>query len=240
MAAQIPTGLTGYWQTSENSSTTDSWCWAFNDTVPTANGGAVPNNIESMAFIPLATNLTKVWLYDSKPLQDVVRGCPDKCKAKLVAPAVAVTSCSSHQVEFDVNSTENPWLRGNARDGTMTAPPLYQEMFFISTTLVVEDYEKINLVTGYTPMVDCKGTLNYTICTLESAVGEYDVSLDKDAATLDEESISNPRILALSKNVVVDNQIDSLGLHGSTLAGIVNLQWLKWDGFYAGLTVSMR
>lgn len=56
--------------------------------------------------------------------------------------------------------------------------------------------------------------------------------------TLDEDSIGNPRILALSDNVAVDNQEGNIHAHQSTLGGIVALQWEKWDTWYAAYTVS--
>lgn len=91
-----------------------------------------------------------------------------KGQAKLRAPALAVTSCETHVM--DVNYTAPQDLNGVFLN---KAPPLDRVAFLIATTLVIEGgYEKINLITGYSNTRDCLGSFNYTICTLQSAVGE--------------------------------------------------------------------
>ena len=92
-----------------------------------------------------------------------------KGQAKLRAPALAVTSCDTHVI--DVNFTQPEKLKNVFLN---SAPPLDKVAFVIATALDVESgKEKINLFTGYSTTQDCIGSLNYTVCTLESAVGEY-------------------------------------------------------------------
>lgn len=111
----------------------------FNATIPAPNG-EVSNGVWCTIHNDLDAELTKKWMYNDAPLPDVVFGCPDKCKAKLVAPAVAITSCSSHQLQFDPSLNVVPNLK-------TIAAALAQQQFFISNALVLEDgIEKINLV----------------------------------------------------------------------------------------------
>lgn len=91
-----------------------------------------------------------------------------KGQAKLRAPALAVTSCESHVI--DVNYTVTQDLNEIFLNA---GPPLNTVAFLIATALVVDgENEKINLITGYSTTKDCVGSFNYTICTLQSAVGE--------------------------------------------------------------------
>ena len=65
------------------------------------------------------------------------------------------------------------------------------------------------------------GFLNLTSYTLKSAIGEYDVQITDDAATLNPPGM--PVILATANNTLVDHNPNSIdGYHPSTLAGIVN------------------
>lgn len=88
--------------------------------------------------------------------------------------------------------------------------------------------EKINVITGYSTSKDCTGVLNLTVCSLESAIGEYDVTIADDVTTLD--SPANPRIVALSNNALTDHSINENGYHPSTLGGIVAQAYMRWEG----------
>ena len=224
MTPQIPRGYTGYWQTIANLGQPHYWvATAFGSTMP-GSKGTVPNNILSGVSIDVQIDLTKAWFYEEAPLEGVVRGCPDKCTAKLTAPALSVSSCKSHQIPVDFNVPWNNSVSSNYR------PTLGQQDFFISNVLMLGENESINLVTGNAWTKDCKGVLNYTACTLESAIGEYDISIEHDLATLDNESVARPNILGLSKNVRVNYTTDpQFKMHVSTLGGISDLHWYKWD-----------
>ena len=104
-----------------------------------------------------------------------------------------------------------------------------QLAFIIATALDTRgDNEKINVVTGYSNSADCVGTLNFTVCSLESAIGEYDVTITDGVTTLD--SPASPRIVALANNSRVDHGFDAAGFHPSTLGGIVAQAYMRWEG----------
>ena len=73
---------------------------------------------------------------------------------------------------IDVDYNERQTI--NAAVSINSAPPLDRLGFVIAADLVEEDEENehINLITGFSTTKDCKGTFNYTMCTLKSAVGE--------------------------------------------------------------------
>ena len=236
MVPHMPTGYTGGWLTTEEVGFPYNWSASFNSTMP-ASHGSVPNNIQSVMPHELATRLTNLWYYQEGALRGVVHGCVGKCKAKLVAPALAVTSCSSRQVPFDINLPYRSWVLQ-----AKSSPSLAQQAYLNTVTLVVDrENESINLVTGYATLDDeCSGPLNYTACTLESAVGKYDITIEDNLATLDAESVSNPYILAMPNNPAVTHRRTWEGTHPSTLAGIVSMQWVKWDSYFAMYRVNAK
>ena len=83
--------------------------------------------------------------------------------------------------------------------------------------------EKINVITGYSTTTHCAGILNLTACTLESAIGEYQVSVSENKTTLIDPS--GPRIVAIANNTAVSHRItkQSYGVHKSTLAASVSM-----------------
>lgn len=90
----------------------------------------------------------------------------------------------------------------------------------IDTALVLNEKESINLVTGYSQTTgdDCVGTFRMKTCSLHSAIGEYDVTVDHDIVTLASEP---PRIVAISNNTEVNHSVTD-GWHPSTLSGVVS------------------
>ena len=45
--------------------------------------------------------------------------------------------------------------------------------------LLLGDHERLNLITAYSDVDDCAGTLRMQICTLEPAIGEYNVTVSR-------------------------------------------------------------
>jgi hypothetical protein len=95
--------------------------------------------------------------------------------------------------------------------------------------MVIEnDEEWLNLVTGYATTKDCKGVLNYTACTLKSAIGEYDIHLDGDSLTVTNQE--SPTIIALANNTTPNNTwVEALDGHPSTLSGIASFAINTWN-----------
>jgi len=111
------------------------------------------------------------------------------------------------------------------------APPLSQQMFGISVGLVLDLQEKMYLVTQYYTNDDdhsCIGTLNRTACTLESAIGEYEITIENDRAALD--NPGQPTIIAFANNTAANYTYDPISAgHPSTLGSIVNSAFFLWE-----------
>ncbi len=76
---------------------------------------------------------------------------------------------------------------------------------------------------------ECRGTFNLTTCAFVSAIGEYDININNDEATLS--STEYPRIVAIANNSQVERQFSpSLYGHRSTLAGLVYVANSLWEG----------
>lgn len=107
----------------------------------------------------------------------------------------------------------------------------------VGTGLDVNGTESINAVTGHAVTEDCVGTLEYTLCSLHSAVGEYDVTITGNSTVID--SAHNPKILALANNTLVDKTTHTTGLpsHQSTLGGLVTLAYGHWDTMVAYFSI---
>ena len=171
MLPEVPRGWSGTWKTSTESGAkglhTDL---AFNRTIPT-NEGPIFNNLWASSNVVM-NPVAGLWL-SSAPLHGAIRGCPSTsiCKTKVQAPALWPTSCTNHVLPIDTHTILNTYDIVTVR----YAPPLDQDLFLIDISLdVAGEHEAINLVTGYaTKNGGCNYTLNYTICTLRSAIGEY-------------------------------------------------------------------
>ena len=93
---------------------------------------------------------------------------------------------------------------------------------------ITDGEEWINLVTGFGTFGDCICVLNYTICTLESAVGEYEVRLDGDRLTVANPEV--PTILALANNTAPNyTWVQEQDGRTSTLSGIATLAINTWN-----------
>lgn len=157
MAAQVPTEYTGWWQTVQHIDTGYNYSNAFNATMP-APHGRVSNQVYNTILQDMQTKLTKAWFFQKAPLTGVFQGCSGQCTAKLIAPALAATSCSSRQLQINRNEP----LPADLSDTIV--PVLRDDAFVISVDLVVDGaQEKINLVTAYADNLEnCRGVLNVT------------------------------------------------------------------------------
>ena len=186
--------------------------YTFNETVPTANGN-IYNNVSVISRLDSDTLWNKPWFNDHIP-SEIINGCQGMCTAKVRAPALAQTECTTR--EIPVNYTAPVNLK-NILGPTGVAAPLTQNSFFISPSMILDDHEKINLVTAFAKIESCVGVLYMTMCTLESAIGEYDVTIDNSVITLQE-----TRIIAVANNTKVDHTWNNItSSYPSTLGGIV-------------------
>ena len=238
MAPQIPTGYSGRWQTNAEFNTHRWSDNVFNATKPGPNGVEVPNNIFVTPDIVMLRDVAPAYSGDRLlVLPGPVTGCDTFCTAKIQAPALHKTSCSSYQIEVDYKaSTMLPLTQDYSH-----AVPLNQQLFFISTTIVLGENETMSLISGYSQTTGCSGSLRYTTCLLESAVGEYDVYIDNDPATgiagLRIDNSQEPRILAISNNTAVSADLQRFDeWHPSTLGGVAFMVQEKWtSNFQAGV-----
>lgn len=195
---------------------------AFNETVPTTRGPR-SNHFEGLpthtfwSIETISKKLTESW-YGNQPIAGAVQGCAKrKCKVTIRAPALA-PACRAHSVAID--STQ-PWDWKSAIAFNV-APPTYARGFSIGVTLVVSDErEWIALVVSNTDMqpTGCAGVLHTTLCSLESAVGEYSVEIVDDQIQMLDLQMPTT-ITALSNNTQVNHTAHGAsGLHPSTLGG---------------------
>lgn len=124
----------------------------------------------------------------------------------------------THPVNYSTPVSWNEFHKWNGQ-----AAPLSTLGFLIDTALVLEEQESMNLVTGYARVTgnDCVGTFYMTTCSLRSAIGIYNVTIDHDTVTLASEP---PEIVAIANNANVDHTVSNVThLHPSTLSGLVRL-----------------
>jgi hypothetical protein len=174
------------------------------------------------------TKINKPWLFDM-PLMNVILGCPGTCRAKLRAPALSVASCKSHLTPVNYKATTGI----QAQNMGQVVPSLNQNAFLVAVGLSVQDEEResINLVSGFADVEDCEGTLHWSACTLQSAIGEYEVRIENNAVSL--ESLA-PRIVAIANNTAVSHEYHPMkGGYPSTLASVIYLGNVKWNAIAA-------
>jgi hypothetical protein len=181
--------------------------------VPTADDGNIYNNVSVVSRLDSDTLWNKPWFNDVIP-SEIIDGCHGMCKAKVRAPALAQTECTARKIPVNYTISVN---LTNILGPTGVAAPLTQNSFFISPSMILEEREKANLVTAFAKTEDCAGILYMTMCTLESAIGEYDVTVNNGLITLRE-----PRIIAVANNTKVDHTWNNItSSYPSTLGGIV-------------------
>lgn len=91
-------------------------------------------------------------------------------------------------------------------------------------------------VTGYSTNEDCVEKFTYNVCTLESAIGEYDVLIENDQVQMD--SLSSPRIVAIANNTEADHVLSNSSLPRSTLAAVLYIMYGRFSCYRAMLPVN--
>ena len=230
IAPEIPSSFSGTWVTNAEEDTTRLWSMGFNDTVPDGTG-TTSNRMDLAGGGDDITVQMRISYMLETSLNKIVTGCEKTCKAKIQAPAFAVTACQNHS--FPVNYTRDSHSVNEIYTNAdkFIAPSLNEDGIITALGLEAAEIEKAYLFTGFFDGSDCVGTFNYTACTLQSAIGEYDVTIDRGVLSL--VNAAYPTIVALANNTQVDrhswkNKNGARG-HPSTLAGILSLANLKWD-----------
>ncbi len=213
IAPQIPTNWTGGWGIVQPPVVA-----VFNETQPSSSG-SVSNAIQPSMDEGPFTNTVNDWM-EQRPMSGFIKGCPGQCRATVTAPALSVESCTTRS---EALTYKGPWIPSRGT-GVIYGAPFSQTGLLISGGILLGDYEKINLVTGYSAVSDCEGNFTYTACTLVSAIGEYDVILDNEEYV----HISGPpKIRQISNNTAITDRSPT-GFHYSTLGGIVLAMYEKW------------
>ena len=136
-----------------------------------------------------------------QPLSTVIEGCPHACTATILAPALAETICRSEIIPVDYYKYTVPII---STESTVAAP-IENLAFLIQPVLVLEPSsipnasERLDIITAYSQTRNCAGSLNMTICTVESATAEYNVTISGDTIT----TIGSPTIIGLANNTEV-------------------------------------
>jgi hypothetical protein len=107
------------------------------------------------------------------------------------------------------------------------ARPLKNQAFISSVDLVLAVDEGILLLTGFSQPQNCTGEFTYRSCSLRSAMGEYDVTIDGNTTSFDTPGV--PRIVALANNTVVNTSVAPSETHPSTLAGLASIANDRWQ-----------
>ena len=198
----------------------------FNRTIPTSNPDkTIPNGPITTNYPWMGLKVSDPWYYN-KPLTGVVDGCDGLCTAMVRAPAFAATECRTEILPVDYTIQRN-WSA--IWQGAWSAPPMNSYAYFTAPSMAITDDEEwLNVVTGFGTSEDCKGILNYTICTLKSAIGEYNVSINKDELTV--QNPESPTIIALANNTAPNyTWVQELDGRPSTLSGIASLAINTWN-----------
>lgn len=228
MSPEVPSRWGGMWASKRDLGFTVYPFIAFNETVPSGDGTSVSNGIYC-SEVERDIDVGSLYFSDAS-IPGVISGCPGRCRAVIRAPALKKTACTTKEVivEYEKNPVKlSPDLS--------VASPLNQLLFFIGASLIVDDpsgMEKVNLITGHSSTERCNGTLEYTACTLESAIGEYDVLIENNMLLL--HAVAPPQIVALANNTAVDHTMDpAIYTHNSTLASVVSAFLSNWGTFVA-------
>jgi hypothetical protein len=227
MAPELPRSFDlSFWATADTIGSPYPWGYAFNDTVPIGGGRTAPNDIFPLeAQTDVQSQFTSL-LRANSPLHGVVTGCPGTCKAKMRGPALAQEVCTTEA--FPMNYTHNVFVSGSKSN--TVAPPFEQQLFLVSTGLVLDEDEKMWLVTGHYDGEECVGTLHRTACTMVSAIGEYGITIRANVATVD--NPGDPTIVSMANNTATDHGSGEGGFpgaHPSLFAGIASQAFKEWE-----------
>jgi hypothetical protein len=227
---EIPRDAFGVWATSKQMGLTLRANPPFNDTVP--NGlGTSSNYIQIWGGNPdFDIRLSKAYSFVKFP-NNTFRGCSGTCEATISAPALAPTICTTKTLPLSLDELPNINTSANWQ---RFAAPLEQEHFMIALGLSVDkEKESVFLVTGYaeggySDAGTCTGSFVYTSCTLESAIGQYNVTISDGEVHF--QNLAEPRILAIANNSMVNRELDaSLAGQPSTLGWVAGHAWSEWS-----------
>lgn len=160
-------------------------------------------------------------LFADQTIAGFASGCPGTCRIQVRAPAVVQVSEVSHTVPVNFHQRwEEEW---NSTSNAMFVPS--RLAFLVYMALMVDGpYEQINFISGYSRTEDCVGTFNYTLRTLEAAIGEYNLTITN--GTVSPSELGAPSIVVVANSTRIHNH---QGQQFSTLAGIVNLFSDEYD-----------
>lgn len=110
--------------------------------------------------------------------------------------------------------------------GNAIVPALNRQAFMISARLTQDESEVIRLVTGYSTSESCSGDFRYTVSTLKSAIGEYDMTIENNNAGITNSvAAAHPRIVSIANNTVASSSL-AQEVSNTTLAGIVDFSFM--------------
>lgn len=149
-------------------------------------------------------------------------------RIKLHAPAFFPTACTTNVIPLELKTPISPRIMWKIGHQDLAAP-LNQQVYLVSINLLHHgEQEVINLVTGFGTTDHCEGTLNYTVCTLRSGIGLYDLEIRDGDILLDD--LKPPTLVALANNTAVSHAEEPEGRgHRSTLIDFVEFAFFRWD-----------
>ena len=198
MAQELPTGWSGTWLTATENAFNQHWPPIYNATLPLGDR-EVSNDVWPGTRAKTEAHLGSLYFADQH-MAGVFTGCAGKrCRAVLRAPAMTPVSCTTN--ELDVNYTQETGPLDLMITGGETEP-LRSQLFFIANGLIPEGKESMAIVTAFSQSTDCAGILSVTACEFVSAIGDYNVTIENNEATLD--SPGHPTIVALANNTAVN------------------------------------
>lgn len=133
-----------------------------------------------------------------------VDGCPGSCVARILAPALAVDSCSS-EISYSNFSQPLTAEQNATYDQGLGSAPYDYIVFGTSLGILSGDREGLALKTviAQTPgNSTCAASVNTTTCRLVSAIAEYPV-LVKNSTFILTEPQPYPQIVALANNTAL-------------------------------------
>lgn len=136
-----------------------------------------------------------------------VEGCPGKCTARILAPALAIEECRSPQ--YYMNFSEPLTAAENAMyNGGRGEAPMDRSVFFTSIAPIPGPRETIVLGTIIAESPgnsSCAAYVNRTTCKLVSAIAEYPVVIEDDKVRFAEPQ-PYPKIIAFANNTAITNE----------------------------------
>ncbi|KAK3723539.1 hypothetical protein LTR37_001791 [Vermiconidia calcicola] len=184
-------------------------------------------------FLPVVRN------YSARiPMRGGITGCPGSWTAAILAPALAVDSCTTRLEERNY-TTPLSALEKKIRKASNVASE-DRRVFWTSFRSLNESAERLQLGTEVSDDAvtqTCVGNLNRPVCDLTSAIAEYQVNINDGVITFVEPP-SYPKIVAKANNTsLTDEDVAKYGLETSsgfintTLSAIFTAAFLDYTWF---------